>query len=141
MSTLKEAGASVRRRGFLDGEQAYAFQDDILMAQIGRLMEEAGEFARSCRSLKGPSASELADVVIVCAAIANHLGIYLDAAVGYKCATDEERRGFRHKGEKPVPDDELKVLEMGERVSKLAMKAPTQGRNGTGQGAVYKDFS
>ena len=72
MSTLRDAGESVRRRGFLDGDQAEAFSDDLLMAQLGRMMEEVGEFARSCRSASGPSVSELADIAIVCGAIANH---------------------------------------------------------------------
>ena len=99
--TLRKAGESVERRGFLDGDQAEAFYDPILMAQIGRLMEEVGEFGRSCRSVRGPSASELADVVIVCAAIAKHLNINLDEAVAYKCAADEEKRGYRHSGMQP----------------------------------------
>ena len=139
MSTLSNAGESVRRRGFLDGDQAEAFSDDLLMAQLGRLMEEVGEFARSCRSASGPSVSELADIAIVCGAIANHMGWDLDMAVAVKCAADEERRGFRHQGVKPEPDLELKVFEIGDKVSKLAMKAPS--RNGDRPGAVYRDFS
>jgi NTP pyrophosphatase (non-canonical NTP hydrolase) len=95
MSTLRNAGESVERRGFLDGDQAEAFQDDVLMAQIGRLMEEVGEFARSCRE-QGPSPAELADIAIVCGAIAHHLGINLDAEVAAKCKQDEAERGYRH---------------------------------------------
>ena len=97
MSTLSNAGQSVERRGFLDGAQREPFTDPILMAQMGRLTEETGEFARSLRSMSGPSVSELADVVIVCAAIAHHMGWDLDMAVNVKCATDEESRGYRHQ--------------------------------------------
>jgi NTP pyrophosphatase (non-canonical NTP hydrolase) len=120
--TLRNAGESVERRGFLDGDQAEAFYDPILMAQIGRLMEEVGEFARSCRTEYGPSRSELADIAIVCSAIAHYLSIDLDMEVGMKCAADEEKRGYRHSWATP---------------SKLAMKAPSEN----GEGAVYRDFS
>lgn len=125
MNTLSEAGKSVERRGFLDGDQAEEFQNPILMAQVARLNEEVGEFSRSLRSQFGASISELADVAIVCAAIANHLGFDLDAAVADKCKRDESERGYQHSGKpapdlqvngtKPEPDYTLKIFENGDR--------------------------
>ena len=99
MDTLKNAGQSVRRRGFLEGEQAQAFGDAVLLAQVARLIEEAGEFMRSLRSDRGASLVELADVVIVAAAIAEHMKWDLDAAVTEKCYADETQRGYRHNGD------------------------------------------
>lgn len=93
---LKRAGESVERRGFLTGPTRSAFYDSVLMSQIGRLQEEIGEFARSMRAEDGPSITELADIVIVCAAIAQYLEWDLDMAVEFKCKIDEEKRGFRH---------------------------------------------
>ena len=97
MKTLENAGKSVRRRGFLDSGQGDWAADPILMSQVLRLQEEVGEFARSFRSENGPSFTELADIVIVCAAIAEYEGWSLDTVVGIKCAADERERGYRHR--------------------------------------------
>ena len=103
--TLKRAGESVERRGFLDADQAEPFSDPILMAQLARLVEEVGEFSRSCRNDDKPSATELADVVIVCAAISRRMGWDLDEVVSAKCYIDESR-GYRHK----EPEEVLRAV-------------------------------
>ena len=125
MSTLSNAGQSVERRGFLDGDQSEPFYDPVLNAQIARLNEEIGEFTRSLRS-DGPDGEELADIVIVCATIAHHLGIDLDAIVDAKCAKDEGR-GYRHNGD-AVPEY---------RFNGTLKPKPTAQHPGN----VYRDFS
>ena len=86
-TTLQHAGASVERRGFLDN-------DDALKNQFMRITEGLGELMQAYRK-GGDVASELADVVIVAAAIARLLNIDLDAAILEKCAADE-KRGYMH---------------------------------------------
>jgi len=97
-NTLTFAGRSVGRRGFLTKDQPGSFDDILLMAQMGRLIEEVGEFARSCRTEDGPDPEELADIVIVCAAISRAMKWDLDRAVKEKCELDERHRGYRHNG-------------------------------------------
>ena len=99
MKTLYDAGQSVRRRGFLESGQGEALADPVLMSQNARLNEEVGEWNRSLRKESGPNFTELADIVIVCAAIAEHKGWDLDSIVAVKCAADERERGWRHSND------------------------------------------
>jgi len=128
--TLKAAGESVRRRGFLTTEgQAPTFDDSLLMAQFTRLVEEVGELGRAMRHNDGATMlMELADVAIVCGAIAAHKGWNLDAAVNAKCARDEMTRGHLHDGN-------------GEHSGGGLVSVPTYTPRSGENGHVYKDYS
>ena len=98
MDILQQAGKSVRRRGFLKDAQGDDFKDSVMMSQYARLVEEVGEVGRAMRKPDESVLTELADVVIVCAAIAELMGWNLAVAIADKCAMDEAERGHLHNG-------------------------------------------
>ena len=133
-TTLKAAGASSGRRGFLNGDKSEA-----IIRQTLKLSEEVGEFAASVLS-GNPDLDELADVIIVCATYGELLDVDLDAIVAAKCDRDEYERGYLHAGTsskfamlEPVPS-------FTPYCSKLAMKTPPKDSTG-GDGYIYKDYS
>jgi hypothetical protein len=146
MTTLKDAGESVRRRGFLDENKV-----QLLGQQLKKLREEVDEIEQSF--IRGDiDPYEVADAIIVCSTFGLILDVDLDNLVAEKCRRDEAR-GIRHQGE-PLPeqpwndadDHHTIVLDLRgdtvpfkpyswSRPSKLAMKAPSEN------GHCYRDFS